>query len=99
MDNDKDFEHRLTVVEDMVKANIHRLADIEKRQNDLNDLVSTVKVLAVREENVEADVKEIKKDVKELTGKAGKRWDAIVEKVLLTAVGAILLFILAKLGF
>ena len=48
---------------------------------------------------MEFDVKEIKKDVKELTGKSGKRWDAIVDKAILTVIGAILLCILARLGF
>lgn len=50
-------------------------------------------------QRMEIDVKEIKKDVKELNGKSGKRWDAIVEKSILTVIGAILLCILAKLGF
>ena len=60
-----DFEHekRLTEVEERSKSNMHRLDDVEKRQDDLEELVSTVKVLAVREENVETDVKEIKNDV------------------------------------
>lgn len=34
-----------------------------------------------------------------MTVKPGKRWDAVVEKVLLTVVSAVLLYILARLGF
>lgn len=99
MTNEKDFEHRMTVVEDRTKSNTHRLNDMKKRQDDLDAIVGAVKVLSDREKRVEEDVKEIKGDVKELKGKPGKRWDAIVDKVLLTAIGAILLGILAKLGF
>jgi predicted nucleic acid-binding Zn-ribbon protein len=95
----QELEHRLTEVEDRAKSNTHRLDEVVRRQNHLEELVISVKTLAIRQERVEADVKEIKKDVKELTGKPGKRWDAIVEKALLTVVGAILLYILAKLGF
>ena len=95
---DLEHEQRLTAVESRAKSNAHRLDAVENRQNNLDELVGTVKALAVREENVENDVKEIKRDVKELTGKSGRRWDAIVDKVLLTVVGAILLFIMAKLG-
>lgn len=98
MDNEKDIEHRLTAVEDRSKSNQHRLDEIEKRQDDLEELTSTVKVLAVREENVENDVKEIKSDVKILTSKPGKRWDNLVEKIILTVVAAVAGFILAKLG-
>jgi predicted nucleic acid-binding Zn-ribbon protein len=98
VDNEKDIEHRLTAVEDRSKSNQHRLDEIEKRQDDLEELTSTVKVLAVREENVENDVKEIKSDVKILTSKPGKKWDSLVEKVILTIVAAVAGFILAKLG-
>ncbi len=96
-----DFEHerRLTEVESRSKSNAHRLDDVERRQDNLDELVGTVKALAVREGIMEADVKEIKSDVKKMAGKSGQRWDAIVDKVLLTAIGAIILYILARLGF
>ena len=71
---------------------------MEKRQDNLDELVSTVKVLAVREETVESDVKEIKNDVKNLTGKSGQRWDSLVEKVLMMIVAAVVGFILAQIG-
>lgn len=95
---EKDIEHRLTSVEDRAASNTHRLDDLERRQDNLDDLVSTVKVLAVREENVENDVKEIKSDVKALAGKPAKRWDNMVDKIITLLVAAIVGFILAKLG-
>lgn len=98
MEEKLDIEHRLTAVEDRSKSNTKRLEDIEKRQDNLDELVSTVKVLAVREENVESDVKEIKSDVKSLKELPGKRWNAVVEKVLLVAIGMIVTFLLTKLG-
>lgn len=93
-----DYEHRLTVVEDRSKANEHRIEDIEKRQDNLDDLVSTVKVLAVREEKVESDVQEIKSDVKTLTNKPGKRWEKMIETAITVVVSALVGFILAKYG-
>lgn len=92
------FEHRLTAVEDRSKSNTKRLDEVEKRQDDLDDLVTTVKVLATREENVESDVKEIKKDVKDLTGRSGKRWDDLVDKFVWAIAAAGLGFILAQIG-
>lgn len=95
-----DFEHeeRLTKVEERTKSNTHRIDDLEKRQDNLDELVGTVKVLAVREENVETDVKEIKNDVKSLTNKSGQRWDGLVDKIIMTIAAAIVGFILAKFG-
>lgn len=95
---DLEHEKRLTEVEERAKSNSHRLDEVEKRQDNLDDLVSTVKILAVREENVETDVKEIKNDVKSLTNKSGQRWDSLVDKIILTIAAAIVGFILAQIG-
>lgn len=92
------IEHRLTEVEERSKSNTHRLDDMEKRQDDLDELVSTVKVLAVREENVENDVKEIKSDVKSLTSKPAQRWDNLITQIIGLVVAAVVGFILAKIG-
>ena len=89
--NEKDFEHRLTAVETRVK-------EVERRQDNLDELVSTVKVLAVREENVENDVKEIKNDVKSLTSKPAKMWDSMMEKIVLGIVAAVIGYFLAQIG-
>ena len=97
--DEKDIEHRLTEVEGRSKSNTHRLEELERRQDNLDDLVSTVKVLAVREEAVENDVKEIKSDVKMLASKPGKMWDSMSEKIVVTIVAAVIGYILAQIGF
>lgn len=95
---EREFEHRLTEVEDRSKSNTHRLDEMEKRQDNLDDLVSTVKVLADREERVEDDVKEIKNDVKSIKDKPGKRWDAVVDKVVWAVLAAVIAFLLGRIG-
>ena len=95
---DLKHERRLTEVEDRAKSNSHRLDEVERRQSDLEELVGSVKVLATKQEAVEADVKEIKSDVKNLTSKPGKRWEIVIEKIITVVVGAIVLFLLAKFG-
>lgn len=95
---ENNVEHRLTEVEARSKSNTKRIDEVEKRQDDLDDLVTTVKVLATREENVESDVKEIKKDVKDLTGRSGKRWDDLVDKIVWALAAAAIGFILAQIG-
>ena len=91
-------EKRLTEVEDRAQSNSHRIDELEKRQDNLDDLAASVKLLAYREENVEKDVKEIKSDVKSLTGKSGKMFDTIVEKIILCIITAIVVYLLAKVG-
>ena len=96
---DLQHEERLTKVEERSKSNQHRLEEVEKRQDKLDELVSAVNVLAVREKNVEDDVKEIKSDVKSLTNKPGKMWDSVVEKAIMVIVAAVVGFFLAHFGF
>lgn len=95
---EKEYEHRLTTVEDRSKSNQHRLDELEKRQDDQEKLISTVAVLASEQKSIQTDVQEIKSDVKNLTNKPGKRWDSLVDKIILTVAAAVVGFILAKLG-
>ena len=92
------IEHRLTEVEQRSKSNMHRLDELEKRQDSLETLTTSVSLLAEREQRVESDVKEIKADVKGLAEKPGKRYDSLVDKILWGVVGAVLAFLLAKMG-
>ena len=92
------FEHRLTEVEARSKSNAHRLDDVEKRQDNLDKLTTSVSLLAEREERMESDVKEIKSDVKTLAEKPAKRWEAVVEKALLAVVAAVAAYFLGRIG-
>ena len=95
---DLEHEKRLVKVEDRAQSNTHRIDELEKRQDNLDELVGTVKVLAVREESVENDVKEIKADVKSLTEKPAKKYDNLVDKIIYLIVAAVVGFLLAKIG-
>lgn len=95
---DLDHEKRLTETESRSKSNTKRLDKVEKWQADFGDLISTVKVLADREARVEKDVGEIKETVQEIKEKPGKRWEGVVDKIIFTVVGAIVTYMLLKLG-
>lgn len=96
---DLDHEKRLTETESRSKSNTRRLDRVEKWQADFGDLISTVKVLADREARVEKDVSEIKENVQEMKAKPGKRWEGVVDKVIFTIVGAVVTYMMLKLGF
>ena len=94
-----DTEHRLTKLESDLKTAFSKIDEIRNRQTAFDDLVISVKQLAIREENVEADIKEIKADVKTLTNKPAERWNDLVKTVIGLIVAAVVGFILAKVGF
>ena len=93
-----DTEHRLTKLESDLKTAFSKIDELRNRQNAFDDLVISVKQLAIREENVEADIKEIKADVKTLTNKPAERWNDLVKTVIGLIVAGVVGFILAKVG-
>ena len=100
--------------EDRSKSNTHRIETLEKKYDGLSGIVEAVGRLDEKvdiynnntNEKVNVLIGEMKSEVATLTnefkehnGKSGKRWESVVERVLLTVVSAIVLYILAKLGF
>ena len=96
--NEKDFEHRLTKVEDRSSSNTKRLNKLEELMDTLTELVKSVATIAQKQKDMDDDMKEIKADVKGIAGKPGKRWEAIVEKALTAAVAGLVAYALMKFG-
>ena len=96
--NEVELERRLCVVEDRSKSNSHRLKTVEEKQDAMTELVQSVAAMAQKQVDMDADLKEIKADVKYISQKPAKRWDSIVDKALLTAVGALVAYIAVQLG-
>ena len=87
---EQELSVKLVETEQRARSNMHRIEKLEQQQKDLNKLVTAVEVLASREKSVETDIKEIKADVKTITQKSGRRWDAMIDRVLYVLIGAVL---------
>ena len=85
------MEHRVTELE--TRVNI-----MEDHQDNLDKLVTSVVSMTKEQEHIKADVTEIKKNVKELTAKSGKRWDDLVDKIVWAILAAVIAFFLARIG-
>lgn len=85
------MEHRITELE--TRVNI-----MEDRQDNLDKLVTSVVSMTKEQEHIKADVTEIKKNVKELTAKSGRRWDDLVDKIVWAILAAVIAFFLARIG-
>lgn len=89
---------KLTELEAREKSNTKRIDGLEKKVDDLADVVGVLQAMKKDLEYLTESVNETKSDVKSLKEKPAKRWDALVEKVLWGIVGAVLTFLLAKGG-
>ena len=97
MDN-TDLAVKLQKVDDRSQRNEGRIKKLEENQTALTELALSVKEVATDQTNMKNDITEIKKDVKNLSSIPAKRWEAVVEKVILVVVGALIAFLLGKLG-
>lgn len=95
---EQELEHRLCRAEERAKSNSHRLDDVERRQGQLEELVTSVSLIAQRQDTMEKDVSEMKEDVKTLIDKPGRRWESVVEKAIAAAVGAVIAYLAVSLG-
>ncbi|MBP3372001.1 MAG: hypothetical protein J6L88_05680 [Clostridia bacterium] len=80
------------------KSNTHRIDRMEERQDNLDKLVSSVSVMAEKQERMEGDIGEIKTDVKALAGVPARRWETVADKFLMALVGALTAYMLNRIG-
>ena len=93
----KEIVERLSSGESSIKSAHHRIDDVEKKQDNLADLVSSVKVVADRQARVEDDVVEIKTDVKELKEKPSKRYETVITTALTAFCSGVVGYLLSYL--
>ena len=98
MEQTLDMEHRMTAVEDRSKSNTLRLNRLEENTAVLNRLATAVEVMATKQDTMGESVERLETKVDTLESKPGKRWDGLVDKLILTAAAALIGFLLAQLG-
>lgn len=92
-------EHdRLVKVEEKARGNARRIEKLENQQKDLAELIRSVSTIAQKQVDMDSDLKEIKCDLKNITGKPAKRWESIVDKAILAAVGILVAYVAVKIG-
>ena len=89
---------KLTETESRSKSNAHRIDDLERRQDNLDKMAQSMEVMTNEMGHIKTDVQETKSDIKELKAKPGKRWDSVVDKVIMTLVGAAIAYVIARVG-
>ena len=95
---DDGIQAKIAEIESRSKSNTHRIDDLEADNKALHQLATSVEALATQQEAIEANVSEIKDDVKSLKAIPGGKWEALVKAVLTAIVGALVGFALAHAG-
>ena len=88
---DDGIQAKIAEIEARSKSNTHRINDLEEDNRALHQLATSVEVLATKQETIEANISEIKDDVKSLKAIPGGKWEALVKAVVTAIVGALLI--------
>lgn len=95
---DDGIQEKIVEIDQRSKSNTHRINDLEEDNRALHQLATSVEVLATKQETIEANVSEIKDDVKSLKAIPGGKWEALVKATVTAIVGALVGFALAHAG-
>lgn len=89
---------KITEIDQRSKSNVHRISTLEEDNKALTRMAISIEVLATEQKNVSKKVDSIESKVSIIEGKPGKRWEAVVEKVILCLASAAVAFLLARVG-
>ena len=95
---DLEHERRLTEVEAMAKRNEGRIEKIEGEHEVLQQLATSVAVMAEKQGAMNDNVEKLTEKVAHMEAKPGKKWESMEEKALLTLVAAVIGYFLAQVG-
>ena len=95
---DLEHERRLTQVEQRCKSNTYRLEKLEESTEAINRLATSMEVMVNKQEQVAETVEKLDSKVTALEEKPRKRVDGLVDKIIWAICGAVITFLLARLG-
>lgn len=88
----------LVECEQRSKSNTKRIDRLEENYDALNKLTTSVEVMATKMDTMSQSLDQVNARLSEQESKPGKRWEAIVEKVIFLVIGAVVAYIFARIG-
>ena len=97
-EHEVEFAQRLAEVDARSKSNTKRLDKFDELVEVVRELATSMKLMAEKQVTTETKVSQIDQKLEVLEQKPAKRWESIVEKIILTVVAALVGFALAQMG-
>ena len=101
LENEKrwaDFSVRMKAIEDENEVITQRLNKQSALVQDIQELSSSVAVLANNMKSLLDEQQRQNKRLEELEKKPVKRWDAVIDKIVMTVLGALIAYVLLQVG-
>ena len=101
LENEKrwaDFSVRMKAIEDDNEVIYQRLNKQSALVQDIQQLSSSVAVLANNMKSLLDEQQRQNQRLEELEKKPVKRWDAVIDKIVMTVLGALIAYVLLQVG-
>ena len=95
---EQEWNGRMTALEERISSSLRRIGTLEQGQETLRRLATAVEVLATKQETVALSVARLDEKMDVLEHRPGKRWEGLVDKILLVLAGAFVSFLLTGGG-
>ena len=96
--NIEDIAVKLQETTDRSTRNEGRIKKLESESAVLHQLATSVAVMAEQMKTMNSSVLTLTTEVEELRDKPGKRWDNLVDKIIWAVAGAVLAYVISKMG-
>jgi F0F1-type ATP synthase assembly protein I len=96
--NEIEITKELTNHDENIKSLKRRMDKVEEQSKAINNLTMSVKELAINMNTMNEKQEEQGKRLAELEAKPARRWEQIVSLIITTLVGALLGYLLSRLG-
>ncbi len=90
----EDLAIKLTETEARSRSNTKRIDHLECQQEETTKMLNIMSGIQSEQIHMKEDLSEVKRDVKKLADLPGKRWEKIVETVVVVIVSALVGFLL-----
>lgn len=96
---------KMAEIEHRAKSNTRRVEKLELQTEAIQSLATSVEVMVKEQghqteaiERIEHNVEKLDAKVEVLEHKPAKRWESVVDKIIMTVIGAVVGYVLVKVG-
>lgn len=91
-----DQDAAMAALDQRVCSNTRRIEGLERGQEALNRLATAVEVLAAKQTAMDENLRRITGELDTLEQRPARRWEALIDKILLALAGALAAYLLGR---
>lgn len=88
----------INLLQEKMKDSENRIEKLEKKQDTIQDLIISVKLMENKTQNIESSLKEVKDAVNEIAMKPAHKWENMISQIISIIVAGVISYCMARIG-